>query len=44
MVAGVVEVCLELLGAALLWLAGALDWFMSELLLLVLGVALDVED
>ena len=52
MVAGVVEVCpevalgAEVLGVALLWLEldGWADWFMSELLLLVDGVVLEVDD
>ena len=49
---GVVEVCPELAlgaefdGVVVLWLEldGVADWFMSELLLLVDGVVLDVDD
>ena len=52
MAAGVVGVWLELalgadvLGVAVLWLEldGVADWFMSELLLLVAGVVLEVDD
>ena len=50
--AGVVDVCPEVAlgvvfeGVALVWLEleGALDWFISELLLLVDGVVLEVDD